>query len=88
MTKQDKKKFDKLIKMVEEERARVAGYNELAKLHTAYISVLLKRLGATSEESKVIVTNAEITEAMEKYEARAIYSQEEKSQGLYCADKE
>lgn len=88
MTKQDKKKFDKLIKMVEEERARVAGYKEIAKLHTAYISILLKRLEAISEDTKVVVTNAEITEAMEKYEAKAFYYLEEKKQGLYCAEKE
>lgn len=86
MTKQDKKKFDKLIKMVEEERARVAGYNELAKVHTAYISILLKRLGATDEKSAANITNAEITEAMEKLEARAIYSVETQTQSLYCAE--
>lgn len=86
MTKQDKKKFDKLIKMVEEERARVAGYNELAKVHTTYISILLKRLGATDKESAVNITNAEIKEAMDKLEARAIYSAETQTQSLYCAE--
>ena len=66
---------DKLKEMVEREREKVAGYVQVAKVHSAYISILLKKLGAT-EENKVEIKATEITEALEKYEARAIATEE------------
>lgn len=86
MTKKEKVQHAKLIKMINEEREKVAGYNELAKIHTAYISILLKRLNATNEESAITIGQDEIKEAMEKFEARALYSAESKSQSLYCSE--
>ena len=76
-----KKKNDKLIKMLTEEREKVAGYNQIAKLHSAYISILLKRLGAT-EDKPITITASEVTEALTKYEARAM--QTEEGFNLYC----
>jgi hypothetical protein len=61
----------RLMKMITEEREKVAGYEQVAKVNSAYISILLKRLGAT-EDKKVDIPATEITEALEKYEARAI----------------
>ena len=76
-----KKKNDNLIKMINGEREKVAGYEQLAKVHSAYIAILLKKLGAT-QDNMVTVTAAEIKEAMQKYEARAVPSNG--SWGLYC----
>lgn len=64
------KQNDRLLKMLSEEREKAAGYEQLAKVHSAYISILLKRLGAT-EDNKVDIKATEVTEAIEKYEARA-----------------
>lgn len=72
---------EKLIKMIEAERAKVAGYEQLAKVHSAYISILLKRMGAT-KDNVITITASEVTEALEKYEARAMSV--EKGYSLYC----
>jgi hypothetical protein len=66
----DKQK-EKLKQMLEAERAKVAGYEQLAKVHSAYISILLKKLGAT-EDNMIVIAASEVTEALKKYEARAI----------------
>ena len=63
--------IDHLEGQLSAEREKVAGYEQLAQVNSAYISILLKRLGAT-EDNKVDVPATEITEALEKYEARAI----------------
>lgn len=82
MTKEQlQKKNDKLIKMLAEERERVAGYNQIAKVHSAYISILLKRLEAT-EDKPITITASEVTEALNKYEARAMPTEE--GFNLYC----
>ena len=65
-----KKQNQKLVKMLADEREKVAGHEQVAKVNCAYISILLKRLGAT-EDNKVDIKATEITEALEKYEARA-----------------
>lgn len=61
----------KLKKMLMVERAKVKDYEAIAKVHSAYISILLKRLGAT-EDNPQTFTKAEIKETLEKYEARGI----------------
>ncbi len=74
-----KKQNERLLKMIGEEREKVAGYEQIAKVHSAYISILLKRLGATKENA-VDITAQEIAEAIEgKSEARAFMSE----QGAY-----
>lgn len=64
------------------EREKVKGYEELAKIHSAYISILLKELGAT-KDNMITITAAEVTEALQKYEARALPNKDG-SFGLYC----
>lgn len=67
--------------LIATERAKVKGYEELAQIHSAYIIILLKKLGAT-EDNMVTIKPAEIVEAMQKYEARAVPA--EGSFSLYC----
>ena len=76
----DKQK-EKLKQMLEAEREKVAGYEQIAKVHSAYISILLRKLGAT-EDNAVVITALEVKEALVKYEARAI--QVEDGYSLYC----
>lgn len=80
--KQEKNRNHKLMKMVSDERQKVAGYEQLAKVHSAYISILLKKLGAT-KDNMITITAAEVTEALQKYEARALPNNDG-SFGLYC----
>ena len=76
-----KKQNGKLLKMVAEEREKVAGYEQIAKVHSAYISILLKELGATKDNT-ITITAGEVKEALEKYEARAM--QVDGGYSLYC----
>lgn len=66
-----RKQNERLMKMVAEAREKERGYQEVAKANSAYISVLLKRLGAT-EDNVVDIKASEVTEALQKYEARAM----------------
>lgn len=78
----DKQK-EKLKQMLEAEREKVKGYEQLAKVHSAYISILLKKLGAT-EDKAIAVKASEVTEALQKYEARAIAT--DSGFSLYCEE--
>lgn len=69
-----KKKNEKLLKMLNEEREKVVGYEQVAKVHCAYIAILLKRLGAT-KDSAVDIQPQEIAETIDKDEARAVISE-------------
>lgn len=69
------------MKMVGEEREKVEGYKQIAKVHSAYISILLNKLGAT-KDNMITITASEVTEALTKYEARAM--QTEDGYSLYC----
>jgi len=71
-----KKKNGKLLKMVAEEREKVAGYEQIAKVHSAYIAILLRKLGAT-QDNAIAITPAEVNEALEKYDTRAIAGNDE-----------
>ena len=66
----DKQK-DKLKKMLIAEREKAKGYEELARVHSAYISILLKKLKAT-EKNMVDIMAKDVTEALTKYESRAV----------------
>lgn len=79
--KQEQNKNHKLMKMISDERQKVKGYEQLAKVHSAYISILLNKLGAT-KDNMITITSSEVTEALKKYEARAI--QAEDGFSLYC----
>lgn len=80
----DKQK-EKLKEMLLVEREKIKGYDQIAQVHSAYISILLKKLGATKDNA-VAFTDSEIKEALKKYEARAIRA--ENGWGLYCEVKE
>ena len=70
-----KKQNQRLLKMIEEEREKVAGHEQIAKVHSAYIYILLKRLGATKDNA-VGINSQEIAEAIEKDEVRAFISEQ------------
>ena len=59
----EKEQIAKLKQMVEHEREKVAGYEQISKLHAAYIAILLRKLGATENEPFTI-TAADVAEAM------------------------
>ena len=81
LLEQAEKRIDALKTMVESERQKVAGYEQLAKVHSAYISILLNKLGATND-NPITITASEVKEALKKYEARALPSEDGFS--LYC----
>lgn len=74
----------RLIKMLEEERQKVSGYKELSHIQNAYIAIALNRMGATAE-NPVPIINTEVTEAMERYEVRAVIG-EDGGFKFYCED--
>lgn len=69
----------------EAEKEKNKGYEQLAKVHSAYISILLKKLGATDSNTAISLTQAEVKEALEKNEARATIDNTAKTYKLYCA---
>lgn len=79
------KREDKLKKMLEDERARVVGYEQIAKVHSAYIGILLQRFGAVKDNG-VKITGTQVKEAMAKLEVRAL--PEEDGFTLYIESKE
>ncbi len=80
-----KKRNEKLIQMLNDAKEREAGYAQVAKLHSAYISILLNKLGAT-EDCPVTISGADITEALSRYEARAVYSNGKDEYSLWCEE--
>ena len=81
-----KRQNEKLRKMVEDARKDIAGHEELAKIHTAYVGVLLNKLGAT-KESPVTITNEEVREALAKCDVRATVA-DSCAWNLYCEVKD
>lgn len=81
LLEQEEKRNDNLKKMVEREREKVAGYEQIAQVHSAYISILLNKLGAT-KDNMITITASEVTEALKKYESRAMPA--ENGYSLYC----
>jgi len=63
MLNNEKAKNDTLLKMIGEEREKVAGYEQLAKLHAAYIAFLLRKLGAT-KDNPLAITKEDVAGAM------------------------
>lgn len=72
---------DWLHEKLGDEREKVAGYEQIAKVHSAYITILLNKLGAT-KDNMITITAEEVREALKKYEARAMPAEEGYS--LYC----
>lgn len=77
---------NKLEAELADEKQKVKGYEELAKLHSAYIAILLQKLKAT-EENKVTITKEDITQGMFNLETRA-HITEDGIITLYCAEIE
>ena len=65
----------KLIQKIECERERVKAYAEIVKIYGAYISLLLKKLGA-DKQGPVMISKKEVAEALTKLEARALPKEE------------
>lgn len=80
----EKNRNSRLMRMITAEREKVAGYEQMAKVHSAYISILLKKLGATSEENMITITDAEVKESLKVGGARAIKTED--GWGLFCED--
>lgn len=74
-----RKQNERLMKMIAEEREKGVGYEQVAKVHSAYIAILLKRLGAT-KENPVEIQPQEIAEMIKNHEARAFITE----RGAYC----
>ena len=56
---------------IAEEKGKRVGYEELARVHSAYISILLNELGAT-KDNMITITASEVKEALEKCEVKAV----------------
>ena len=67
---------------IAEEKDKRVGYEELARVHSSYISILLNKLGAT-KDNMITITASEVTEALTRYEARAVPNGDG-SYSLYC----
>lgn len=76
-----KKQNESLLKMIGEEREKVAGHEQITKLYSAYIAILLEKMG-TTKDAAVDISRTEATEAMSRIEARAIPTDDGWS--LYC----
>ena len=81
LLEQAEKNVKKLKQMIQDEREKTVGYEQIAKVHSAYISILLNKLGAT-KDNMITITPSEVREALNKYEARVITSEDGYS--LYC----
>lgn len=60
-----------LEKIVAAEKEKAIAYEQIAKIHSAYIAILLKKLEA-SKDNAVVITSEDVNEAMEKYETRGL----------------
>ena len=65
-----KKKNERLLAMVEYEKQNSKGHEQVAQIQNAYVSILLKKLGATSEDTAIVIKNEEITNALDHCETR------------------
>ena len=65
------KKLEKMKQRYETEREKVKAYEQIIQIHSAYMGILLKALGAT-EEKPFEYTHEAVTNAMENINAMAI----------------
>ena len=61
----------KLEQMLKAEKEKTKAYDQIAKIHSAYIAILLKKLEA-SKDNAVVITSEEVSEAMESFETRGL----------------
>ena len=65
-----KEQNEKLIRMLESEKQKAKAYNKIFQIHSAYVAILLKKMGA-DKDNAVTLTTEEVMSAKEKLEARA-----------------
>ena len=70
-----------------EEKQKVKGYEELAKIHSAYIAILLQKLKATKDKPVVISTEETIL-ALGNLEVRACADEIEPAWKFYVEEIE
>lgn len=63
-------RIDALNKKVKEEREKQKGYDELIKVYSSYIAILLKQMGA-DENNAVTISNDMVKSAMGGLQVRA-----------------
>ena len=78
-------KKDKLKAMLEAERKKVAGYKELMDINMAFVSILLKSIGAVSEDTAIHIKKGDISEAMKAMRVRG--STWDGGYRLFCTDE-
>ena len=81
------KKNSKLLVMVETERQKSEGLEQVFKIQNTYIAILLKKLGATSEGTAITITNEEIKRTMDRCEIKGAIP-EKGVWKLYCEEDE
>lgn len=79
-----KKQNEKLRKMYEDARQVIAGHEEVARIQTACIAILLNKLKAT-KENPVTITAEEVKEALKTDNVKAGI-EEAGVWKLYCED--
>jgi hypothetical protein len=72
---------DHLRRIIDTERTRHKAYEQIVKGYSAYIAILLDKLGATKDNA-ITITAEEAAEALKKYETRGIPV--EGGFSLYC----
>ena len=77
----ERERNKKLLAMVNDARERVKGYEQLAKVHSAYIAVLLKDMGADKDNAFNIKPES-VADALANLETRAL-PMEDGSWSLY-----
>ena len=82
--KRQKKWIAYLKNQIAAKEEKVKGHEEIAKVHSAYIAILLKKLGATDSNNAITIPKGEVVEALEHYEARATIDTIDNSWKLYC----
>ena len=74
MFRKKKKRIKELVelawKLYDEKMAYKEAQEQVSKIQNAYITVLLEKLGATSEEKVVTITDDEIKRAMAVFETK------------------
>lgn len=77
----------RLEQMLEAEKQKVNGYEELAKVHSAYIAILLQKLKATKDKP-VVISSEETVHALGNLEVRACADEIERAWKFYVEEIE
>lgn len=69
-----RKRLEKMKARYEDERGRVKAYEQIVKMYSAYMAVLLNALSAVKDKPFKL-KHSEITKGLEEFEVRAIPSE-------------